>query len=78
MIVLEKLQGIENGLRILRLAVLILSFGQLFVTFFNSNQDFMVSLIISLIAGLLYMQKHLAQTTYRVPSIIFSYLSWSL
>lgn len=55
--------------------VLVLSFGLLFFTLFNSNHDIIVSLIISFIAGLLYTQKHLAPATYKVNINPFSFSS---
>lgn len=56
----------EDGLKLLRLIVLLLSIGQLLVSLLNPLHPFLISVLISLLAALLYAQKHLSKTTHRV------------
>jgi hypothetical protein len=65
----------EEGLKILRLMVLLLSVGQLLVSLLDPLHPFVASLLVSLLAGLLYAQKHLSKTTHRVLPPSHSYSS---
>jgi hypothetical protein len=56
----------ENGLKLLRFIVLLLSIGQLLVSLLDPLHPFFVSVLITLLAALLYAQKHLSKTTHRV------------